>query len=301
MSKVPCGGFELGESLIMKDGKLDLVEGAGGGLPTGSAPYQQLVTDGTGTAKWEDRLAYVSVTETELMQEQTVAFSDSGEGAYMAEAPVAFNLDEGAEYKVTFDGQQYDCVCMLVMNRLPYIGNAAVLGGDDTGEPFLFFFNGETYAWVSYDTNTSHTISVSGPLTTVNTIPEKFLPVATANNYGVVKTDDVVSYYFVNGDTWDIKKDSKLYLGIIGGRIHAYWQGNIVSLNMTSDSSKLSLKFADKPTQTYIFTRSNGVFNRNSFTTRGEPELYLRSSTSGSTKQFKITVDDSGAISATEV
>ena len=30
MSKVPCGGFELGESLIMKDGKLDLVEGAGG-------------------------------------------------------------------------------------------------------------------------------------------------------------------------------------------------------------------------------------------------------------------------------
>ena len=27
-------------------------------VPSGSAPYQQLVTDGTGTAKWEDRLAY---------------------------------------------------------------------------------------------------------------------------------------------------------------------------------------------------------------------------------------------------
>lgn len=30
----------------------------GGGLPTGGAAYQQLVTDGTGNAKWEDRLAY---------------------------------------------------------------------------------------------------------------------------------------------------------------------------------------------------------------------------------------------------
>ena len=33
--------------------------GGGSGLPTGGAPYQQLVTGGTGTAKWEDRLAYV--------------------------------------------------------------------------------------------------------------------------------------------------------------------------------------------------------------------------------------------------
>lgn len=30
----------------------------GGGLPTGGAAYQQLVTDGEGNAKWEDRLAY---------------------------------------------------------------------------------------------------------------------------------------------------------------------------------------------------------------------------------------------------
>lgn len=32
--------------------------GGGGGLPAGGAPYQQLVTDGEGNAKWEDRLAY---------------------------------------------------------------------------------------------------------------------------------------------------------------------------------------------------------------------------------------------------
>ena len=55
MSKVPCGGFELGDSLVVNDGKLDLAPGVGGGLPTGGAPYQQLVTDGSGEAKWEDK------------------------------------------------------------------------------------------------------------------------------------------------------------------------------------------------------------------------------------------------------
>ena len=27
--KIPCGGFELGDSLVVKDGKLDLAEGGG--------------------------------------------------------------------------------------------------------------------------------------------------------------------------------------------------------------------------------------------------------------------------------
>lgn len=34
------------------------VSGGGGGLPSGGTPYQQLVTDGDGNVKWEDRLAY---------------------------------------------------------------------------------------------------------------------------------------------------------------------------------------------------------------------------------------------------
>ena len=34
--------------------------GGGGGLPTGGAPYQHLVTDGEGNAKWEDRLCHAA-------------------------------------------------------------------------------------------------------------------------------------------------------------------------------------------------------------------------------------------------
>ena len=44
-------------------GKIDVdsrgvLKSAGSSVPSGGAPYQQLVTDGTGNVKWEDRLAY---------------------------------------------------------------------------------------------------------------------------------------------------------------------------------------------------------------------------------------------------
>lgn len=47
------------ETLALAKKYTDQKLGSGGsGLPTGGAPYQQLVTDGKGKAKWEDRLAY---------------------------------------------------------------------------------------------------------------------------------------------------------------------------------------------------------------------------------------------------
>ena len=54
MSKVPCGGFKLDENFLGMN-ENDELSLTGGG--EGKA-YQQLVTDGTSTAKWEDRLAY---------------------------------------------------------------------------------------------------------------------------------------------------------------------------------------------------------------------------------------------------
>lgn len=52
---------------------------ASSGLPEGGTPYQQLVTDGDGNVKWEDRLAYEAEPMlTEIVPEETVAFSDMG-------------------------------------------------------------------------------------------------------------------------------------------------------------------------------------------------------------------------------
>ena len=54
MSNVPCGGFKLDENFLSmnENDELSLVGGSGEGKA-----YQQLVTDGEGNTKWEDRLA----------------------------------------------------------------------------------------------------------------------------------------------------------------------------------------------------------------------------------------------------
>ena len=49
--KISCGGFMLGEGLVLsEDGKTLSV--SGGGLPSDGEPYQQLVTDAYGNARW---------------------------------------------------------------------------------------------------------------------------------------------------------------------------------------------------------------------------------------------------------
>ena len=49
-NKIPCGGFYLDNMLnVNENGELSI---------NGGTPYQQLVTDGEGNTKWEDRLAY---------------------------------------------------------------------------------------------------------------------------------------------------------------------------------------------------------------------------------------------------
>ena len=60
MSKVPCGGFKLDENFLgmNENDELSLVGGGDEGTP-----YQQLVTDGDGNTKWEDRLAYSETIE----------------------------------------------------------------------------------------------------------------------------------------------------------------------------------------------------------------------------------------------
>ena len=52
--KISCGGFMLGEGLVLsEDGKTLSVDGGGGGsVPSGGTPYQQLMIDENGNAKW---------------------------------------------------------------------------------------------------------------------------------------------------------------------------------------------------------------------------------------------------------
>lgn len=67
-NKVPCGGFYLDDMLsVDENGKLGV---------NGGEPYKQLVTDGDGNAKWEDRLAYTRLKYIDGVGETLVKVSD---------------------------------------------------------------------------------------------------------------------------------------------------------------------------------------------------------------------------------
>ena len=76
----------------------------------------------------------------------------------------------------------------------------------------------------------------------------------------------------------------------------------------------LVLKLEKNPKYLYIKAKTNGEIevtkrdlgsssggDTTTLFKNGDDSMILKSSTSGSTKKFRITVDDSGAISATEI
>lgn len=102
--------------------------------------------------------------------------------------------------------------------------------------------------------------------------------------------------------TYNVKDDSKTYLHIIG--------------NGTSSSKRSNAHTLDKDGNAwfagFVYVGSTSGTNRDEGSKRlatedyvdskiSDKELILTSSTSGSTKKFRITVDDNGTISATEV
>ena len=363
-------------------------------VPSGSAPYQQLVTDGTGTVKWEDRLAYeTEPVLTEIVQEETVSFTNES-GLMSALWPPTFNAVEGQTCIVKFDGADYTCSCI----RLGGEGGPLALGnlsiaevGDDTGEPFLMVYGGQ-WTIMSSDSATEHTISISDKQVSISKIDKKYLPTATNIIPGIAKIqvrnlDTTKSYsteeieeiyqsihsgtaiYLATGTVitsvqysknnyfqftistgqkttirpvdgvWDFTNEKTTYqdsvvfnskysnyaqiscdafIGVGGNTGHGY---ELINTNVSGfggdyieADNALVLKLTNNPKYLYIEAKENGeieVTKRDSGSSsggdtttlfkNGDDSMILKSSTSGSSKKFKITVDDSGAISATEV
>ena len=113
--------------------------------------------------------------ETVLIPEQTVAFEVSGEIGQAA-SPVAIELVEGQTYTVNFDGVTYQCVCKMFDGACLYIGSPTIFELEDTGEPFIYLYLNGQSAWVAYNADTEHVVSVS--ITAVHIVPidDKFIP-----------------------------------------------------------------------------------------------------------------------------
>lgn len=217
MSKVPCGGFKLDNNFLgmNENDELSLVGGGDG------KAYQQLVTDGDGKTKWEDRLAY---DDSRMVVDVRAGFrivkvSD--------EIPSWASVD--ASMKVWYsNGNNHTAT---PKNNVGF-GNGSFAAFE--ASVFAFFIATDNVEFELYNIvfpkKGVYFISIDGVYTT-----------------GIASADS---------DTPEIT-----------------WDGNI------GEVKKLDKKF--------IPSELN--------------EIIIPSSTSGSSKKFKITVNDSGAITATEV
>ena len=200
--KIPCGGFKLDEKSFSLDENGVLSVSGGGG---GSVQPDWNQNDETATDYIKNRPFYTGdPVETVFVEESTVSFADSNRGFYMGQIQSNFEATVGETYKVTWDGTVYECIC-VDDEGLPVIGNPSIVGrGSDTGEPFFMIVNNGVRIEIgTNDTSASHTFSISGFVTEVIKIDEKYLPTIPAPIY-IVKEDSVFSSSITFEEAWKL-------------------------------------------------------------------------------------------------
>ena len=265
---------------------------------------------------------------TVLLEETTATFQEQDAG-YVARIPVDFTLKIDTTYKVSWDGTVYSCVG-YDFNGNDAIGNQYIVTGtSDTGEPFIVLVNRKdgNLTIVTKDTSASHTISITEIIASVIKIDKKYLPklpyMDKVNPTGTGafslnrKADTTVgSYSFAEGTgttasgiashaegektTASGSASHAEGLSTKASSMHQHVQGRY-NIN---DSSDTYAHIVGNGTADYARSNAHTLdWSGNAWfagTVEGKA-LILPSSTEGSTKKFKITVDDSGTITATEV
>ena len=238
-----------------------------------------------------------------VMGEQVVEFASAGDGIpSTGSLTTTFTPVEGQTYIVNWDGTEYECVCSIFNGRYLTLGNLSIIGaGADTGEPFIYLNTPAGSEFETLDTAASHTISVKKTGGVVTPIAEEFLPVASEDNYGAVKKSEIVTSY-----EFDVRAPHDRMVEAItefrAGGASIMWNTHLVVYAKHDPSTdEIRVRFADVPYRLRTSKNSNGFYNLNTTVSTYDSELILSSSTIDSTKKFKITVDDNGTISATEV
>lgn len=128
-----------------------------------------------------------SVQTTTLMEYPEVPFNPTTSGtSYHVTLPahLMFEIVVGQTYTVSWDGTEYECVCVSPAKNIYIIGNLSIAGmGDDTGEPFLYTYESAIPRgqFETLDTAATHTISVKTTQETITPMAEEFLPTTKKN------------------------------------------------------------------------------------------------------------------------
>lgn len=255
-------------------------------------------------------------TVTTIIPESTVTFTNNG-SAFISEWPESFDLVEGQEYSVSWDGTDYVCRG-IVISGFPVLGNTGMAGfGDDTGEPFMFMLNGK-WMVASTENATEHTIGISAYNNQIVKIDAKFLPddapykVPIVINKDITKLSDdekeQINNAFKSGSLILYKYDHD-GLGTCSVIISFYFDKSSSLLNFTYFTGEYITYYdssIDQSEHSHQLSY-NGIRQIAEYAAinklQYDPLSYfvLNSSTPGSTKKFIIAVDDDGALSTREV
>ena len=153
---------------------------------TNGTAYQQLVTDGEGNAKWEDRLGYKRNADTILWSENDVLFSNYNHGIYSGGLDWSSDnpKNPGVDYLIV----EFDDAVYKLANRGHGYGNEHLVSNsnDDTGEPlFIKFFLDPDSGMIAYRIYTnivgkSHNVKVYYESEQYIAIPEQYIPVMSS-------------------------------------------------------------------------------------------------------------------------
>ena len=253
--------------------------------------------------------------ETVLVEESSVSFALNGR-TYGANFPTSFNAEFGQTYKISWDGTAYECVCVDISGQT-IIGNLSIEGaGSDTGEPFLMAVNnGKVIEIETTDTSASHTISISGYAESVVKIDQKYLPVASKTEPGIVSITPLSNAILqqVQHEYFIVRRTSVFGYGDAATIKMCADKNNSNGIFSSGEFDGAVLSCYDDTVNKYItFVLSGSEYincYKFSMGSQSGEQLWgiskdgvvISSSTAGSTKKFKITVDDSGALTATEV
>ena len=305
-----------GKDYVLTDAdKQEIAKTAAGLVDVPSVQPDWNQNDSTQPDYVKNRPFYDGIVETVLVEESTVSFAENS-GFYMAQVQSTFEATVGEIYKVYWDGTVYECIC-VDLGKAYAIGNLSIAGaGSDTGEPFLMqVINFDRIYIGTADTSASHTFSISAFAQEVVKIDEKYLPDPPNDPYIIIKKstsdeyscnmtyDEIATLYAKYSDAselYDIRYNIFYDDGSRQYRCVNVWH---------SDNFYFAFVFCYETCFFSIMvSKYDGVLNGADTYFMGAEEfnsgyypLIVKSSTAGSTKKFKITVDDSGTLKATEV
>ena len=286
--KIPCGGFYLSDMLgVDENGKLGV---------NGGEPYKNLVTDGDGNVKWEDRLAWKEAQEVDFVPEITFEMSNT---TVSLECTGATPLVSGDTYKYVLNGVEHEGVAQVIPELAGHVAIA------DAVNNVYIVPNTNALVFLSA-TPGAYTVRVYGTKTVYHTIP-------VAYQESEIYIADIImpdhDYVLVNCTYEDVLSALQ-----VGKLVFLRDSGNIlyqcINGKSVADGSKLYFysvfnAYVGDEASEIRFKRytikQDGTISTSYRSLSGGKSIILESSTNLSTKKFKITVDDSGTISATEV